>query len=131
MQIKHQGWNETVGTFHCIVTIDEEKHDHEIRFPDGSVFRQASPFEHLVADWEQTGHPYPVLGAFFAKNGAREFFTPLELASLVLNGYAEIPGLQIEDLRESLASRIQTAAQRVKSLAEIQPHGQDHTAPTR
>ncbi len=130
MKIHHQGWNETVGAFNCDVEINEARSDYEIHFPDGTVFYQQTPFQSLPADWEQNGEPYSVFGAFFIQNGIKEFFTPLELASLALNDYAVIPGLQIKDHQENLADRIQAASNRIKSHTTLHSNGPAHAATT-
>lgn len=126
MKIHHQGWNETAGAFNRDVTINEERSDHEICFPDGTVFRQQTPFETMPLDLSQPEAPSPVFGAFFSHNGVREFFTPLDLASLVLNGYAVIPGLQIEEHQDNLVDRIVAASQRSKCLTDRQPSDPAH-----
>lgn len=126
MKIHHQGWNETVGAFNADVIFNEGICDYEIHLPDGTVFHQRDPFESQIADWDQTGKPYSKFGAFFVQNGLEEFFTPLELASLVLNGYAVIPGLQIENHQTSLTHRIQAATNRAKALTDTQ----NQTLPT-
>lgn len=120
MKIHHQGWNDAIGAFNCDVTLDERRSDHEIHFPHGVIFRQATPFLQHELDWDQTGEPYPKLGAFFDCAGSLEFFTPLELASLALQGHGLIPGLIIEDRQSDLASRIQAAARRAAAIATIQ-----------
>ena len=134
MKVRHQGWNDLVGTFHCDVTVDTNKTDYEIFFPNGRTSRQQTPFEEYTADWDQTGSPYPKIGAFFSCDGNNEFFTPLELASLSLNGYADIPGLQIEYLQPALEDRIRSATQRSKIIADIhrqkQNHSDDRSTPT-
>ena len=128
MKIHHQGWNEIVGTFNCDVTVDVTKTDYQIFFPDGSVSHQQTPFEELTADWDQNGKPYSKIGAFFDCGGEEnEFFTPLELASLALNGYADIPGLQIEDRHPALDDRIRAASRRATALSEIHKHIRDRS----
>lgn len=118
MKIHHQGWNETVGTFNCDVTLDETKCDYEILFANGIAYRQCTPFENFATT--RSGQPCYRLGAYFEHSGSREFFTPRELASLALNGNAHIAGLQIEDRQENLADRIRYANCRAKALAAIQ-----------
>lgn len=122
MKIHHQGWNETVGLFNSDVTIDENKQDHEIHFSNGVVFRQQTPFRDLTIDWDQTGDPYSKTGAFFSFDGAQEFFTPVELAALALNGYARIPGIQIEPHQDRLADRILAAEQRTGNREQHPSH---------
>ena len=125
MKIHHQGWNETVGVFNCDVTIDTTKRDYQIFFADGTVSQQQTPFSEFIADWDQDNNPYPKTGAFFDFRGSKEFFTPLELASLVLTGYADIPGLRIEDRQERLDDRIRAAERRAKALSEIHQKAQN------
>ena len=125
MIIHHQGWNDTVGAFNCAVTLDESKNEYQIFFSDGTVGEQQTFFHDVIADWDRTGIPYAKLGAYFNCNGEQELFTPLELASLVLTGAANIPGLQIEDRQTSLDERIQAASRRAKALAAILR--QEHT----
>lgn len=126
MKIHHQGWNDTVGAFNSDVTIEETKCDYEILFANGMVYRQCTPFADYITNQDPTGTIHYKLGAYFDCNGSREFFTPQELASLALNGYAVIPGLQIEDRQENLADRIQAAERRAKALARIQTQAPIH-----
>ena len=127
MIIHHQGWNDAVGAFNCEVTLDESKSDYQIFFSDGMVSEQQTCFHHVTADWDRNDMPYAKMGAYFNCNGENEFFTPLELVSLVLTGGADIPGLQIADRQASLDERIQAASRRAKALAAI--HAQDRREP--
>lgn len=119
MKIHHQGWNDAVGAFNCAVTLDETRSDYQIFFSGGMISRQQSIFHDVTADWDHNGTPYARTGAYFNCNGESEFFTPLELTSLVLNGDSYIPGLQIEDLQTTLDERIQAASRRAKVLSAI------------
>ena len=91
---------------------------------------ESGSYFHWVIVWKENGEPDGTinykLGAYFECNGSREFFTPKELAALALNGYAVIPGLQIEDRQENLADRIQAAERRAKALAKIQAQAPTH-----
>ena len=127
MKIHLQGWNEQVGLFHSNVFVDEARTDYEILFADGTIGQQQTPFHALQMDWDQDGEPYAKLGAFFDIRGQQEFFTPEEIAGLVLHGRAVIPGLQIEDLHPNLADRILAATKRAKISADIQKQSHKRT----
>ncbi len=122
MKVHQQGWNEAVGVFNCDVTIDEAKLDYEIHFTNGTICRQQTPFEQHVLRQEPDGELEQKIGAFFDYRGNRELFTPAEMASLALNGYAVIPGLVIENRQTTLADRIRAANQRAGAVAAQQEH---------
>lgn len=129
MKIHHAGWNETVGAFNCDATINVDKCDYEIHFTNGSVFRQETPFDDLVTEFDQNDTAHPRFGAFFSHNGATEFFTPLELVALVANGYATIPGIQLEHKQSPLIDRIEDAVQRAKNLSTPQDKAIEQASP--
>ncbi len=93
MYINHSGWSEKYGSFSYDVFIDEEKTDYELHYSKGEVFKQASEFQWVSADWNCDGDVYSQFGASFAyydRNGeetsSREFLTPQEMVSLLVDG---------------------------------------------
>ena len=96
MRLTHEGWSQDRGRFCEVYEIDTSRRDHEIRWKDGTVCTQTSPFESVEADWNCDGDVYVEFGANFAsKYGAgREWYTPLDLLGLMLDGEAIIPGMK-------------------------------------
>jgi hypothetical protein len=54
-----------------------------------------TPFQVVEADWNCDGDVYTEFGANFeSRYGGREWWTPQNLLSLMLNGEAVIPGIK-------------------------------------
>lgn len=92
MWIEHSGWNVDRGAFSYKVFVDENKLDYEMRFADGSISKQAGPFESITRDWNNDGDVYTQFGAWFdriekdgSRNG-RDFWTPEEMISMLIEG---------------------------------------------
>lgn len=125
MKLHLQGWNDKVGAYNCEVILNEKKEDHEILFPNGTLAKQLTPFNSITEDWDMDGRPFARLGAWFDYQGEREFFTPWEMATLALEGYAEVRGITIRDRQPDLESRILAANRRAKAQKDIQLRAQE------
>ncbi len=127
MYVNHSGWSEDIGSFSYDIYMDENKTDYEIRYADGSVDRQVTPFEAVTNDWNNDGDVYTMFGAYFEHNttGWREFMTPESMVMLLLNSrfdprsvtgplVTEIPGIEIpdRDKRPTLEQTIQEGERR-------------------
>lgn len=127
MYVNHSGWSADIGSFSCDIYIDENKKDYEIRYKDGSVDRQITPFEAVTNDWNNDGDVYTMFGAYFEHDstGWRQFMTPENMVMLLLdsrfdphrvNGplVTEIPGIEIpdRDKRPKLEQTIQDSERR-------------------
>lgn len=96
MRLTHEGWSQERGRFSEVYEIDTTRSDYEIQWKNGTVCKQISPFEAVEADWNCDGDVYTEIGANFeSKYGAgRDWYTPLELIRLVIDGEVTIPGIQ-------------------------------------
>ena len=96
MQLTHEGWSQERGRFQEKYSFDTSRSDHEINWKDGKVCKQLTPFQAVTADWNCDGDVYTETGAHFeSQYGAgRDWYTPLELLSLMLEGKATIPGFK-------------------------------------
>ena len=95
MQLEHSGWSKDRGYFCDKYFFDETRTDHEIRWKDGKVCKQLMPFQIVEADWNCDGDVYEEFGANFSgKYSGREWWTPQNLLSLVLDDAAEVPGIK-------------------------------------
>ena len=96
MRLTHEGWSREKGSFREIYEIDTSSSDHEIRWKNGTVCKQLSPFQVVEADWNCDGEVYAELGANFESQfgAGREWHTPLGLLGLLLEGEAIIPGIK-------------------------------------
>ena len=94
MEVQYAGWSKKYGSFDCSIFVDENKEDHEIRFSNGHVLRQSSPFQMVTADWNHDGDVYTQFGAWFrdSDTGRSEFWAVVSLvraaADLVREDYA-------------------------------------------
>lgn len=128
MYVNHSGWSAETGAFSYDIYIDENKKDYEIRYKDGSVDRQITPFEAVTNDWNNDGDVYTMFGAYFEHDstGWRQFMTPENMVMLLLNSrfdprsvcgplVTEIPGIEIpdRDKRPKLEQTIQDSERRV------------------
>ena len=95
MILEHSGWSQERGWFCDKYFFDETKTDHEIHWKNGKVCRQQTPFQIVEADWNCDGDVYEEFGANFEGfyNG-KEWWTPQNLLSLMLDGEATIPGIR-------------------------------------
>ena len=95
MQLTHEGWSQERGWFCDKYNIDTTRTDHEIHWKNGKVCKQLLPFQVVEADWNNDGEIYTEFGATFeSRYGGREWWTPQNLLSLMLDGEAEIPGIK-------------------------------------
>ncbi len=76
--------------------IDENKSDYKIRFANGDVLTQQTPFHFEDGDWNNDGYVYEVFGAVFAGENRKEFFELHELVDLIDDGNATIEGISFE-----------------------------------
>ena len=95
MRLTHEGWSQEKGRFQEHYDIDTSRTDHEIHWKNGTVCKQISPFHTATCDWNCDGDVYPEYGAHFESyyGAGRDWYTPLELLSLMLDEKAVIPGL--------------------------------------
>ena len=94
IELNITGWNNVYGPYRFTVPFDDEKTDHEIRFADGSVSKQATAFGYETHDWNHDGDVYTQYGAWFRhEKGGADFFTPEQLLRLVADDDATVPGL--------------------------------------
>ena len=95
MLLTHESWSQERDWFQDKYSIDTERTDHEIRWKDGKVCKQLTPFETVTTDWNCDGDVYAEFGANFeSKYGSgRVWHTPLSLLSLMIEGEADIPGI--------------------------------------
>jgi hypothetical protein len=95
MILEHSGWSQERGCFKDKFFFDETKTDHEIHWKNGKICKQETPFENVTADWNCDGDVYEEFGANFESQYAgRDWWTPQNLLSLVLEGEAIIPGIK-------------------------------------
>jgi hypothetical protein len=96
MIIENSGWSQERGWFCDKYEIDVTCTDHEIHWKNGTVCKQQMPFQYVTADWNNDDDIYSEFGANFdSKWGAgREWWTPQNLLSLMLDGEATIPGIR-------------------------------------
>lgn len=95
MQLTHEGWSQERGWFCDKYEIDTARTDHEIRWKNGKVCKQLTPFETATRDWNCDGDVYELFGAVFeGLYGGRDHYTPQNLLSLVLEGEAEVIGIR-------------------------------------
>ena len=95
MIVEHGGWSQERGFFNDRYFVDETKTDYEIHWKSGVICRQTTPFELVTADWNNDNDVYSEFGANFeGKWGyGRAWYTPQNLLGLILDGEAEIPGI--------------------------------------
>lgn len=125
MNVEYSGWREDLGFFRYLIALDEKREDYEIHRKNGRVGRQVTPFEELTYDWNNDGDIYPLFGAFFQWDNGRDFLTPVDMVSLVLEGEARIPGIENPLEKPSLNETLHQAQQRKASDApspEKPPH---------
>ena len=95
MRLEHSGWSQERGCFCDKYEIDTARTDYEIHWKDGKVCKQVSPFQIVEADWNCDGDVYEEFGANFeSRYAGREWWTPQNLLSLVLEGEAEVLGIK-------------------------------------
>lgn len=107
MNIRYSGYRENYGTFDVLIPVDETRQDYEIQMKNGQIGRQITPFQEATYDWNHDGEVYTLFGAWFDWNGSRDFMTPVDMVSMVIDGDARIPGIEIPLV--SLDSQIQQA----------------------
>lgn len=89
------GWKKGLGSYDVDVPFDDERDDIEVRLRDGSVLRQEGFFAEESHDWNNDGDVYPIYGAWFRdQDGRGEFLTPETMMRLVMDGEAEVSGLE-------------------------------------
>ena len=94
MIIEHSGWSQEQGWFCDKYSIDTTRTDHEIHWKNGRVCKQESEFKNLTADFNNDGDVYVEFGCWFESVYAgREWWTPQNLLSLILEGEATIEGI--------------------------------------
>lgn len=96
MVLEHSGWSQERGWFCDKYSIDINRIDHEIHWRNGKVCKQQTPFHVAEADWNNDDDVYIEFGANFdSKWGAgRDWWTPQNLLSLMLDGEAIIPTIK-------------------------------------
>lgn len=95
MILEHSGWSQERGWFCDKYNIDTTRTDYEIHWKNGTVCKQATPFENRTADFNNDGDVYTEFGCWFeGVYGGRDWYTPQNLLSLVLEGEAEILGIK-------------------------------------
>lgn len=110
MLVNKSGWSESQGFYNFNIYVDETKTDYEIQYKDGSVSKQASPFQYVTADWNNDGDIYTMYGAWFTSNkfACNNFWTAEELVGCFIesaqnDGYrdpykiADIPGIVLPE----------------------------------
>lgn len=107
MNIRYSGYRENYGTFDVLIPVDETRQDYEIQMKNGQIGRQITPFQEATYDWNHDGEVYTLFGAWFDWNGSCDFMTPVDMVSMVIDGDARIPGIEIP--LASLDSQIQQA----------------------
>lgn len=120
MNIRYSGYRENYGTFDVLIPVDETRQDYEIQMKNGQIGRQVTPFQEATYDWNHDGDVYTLFGAWFDWNGSRDFITPVDMVSMVIDADATIPGIEIPLV--SLDSQIQQAnAQKAPSPNRQEP----------
>lgn len=96
MIIENSGWSDARGFYCDKYYIDTNRTDHVIRFKNGSVLRQVKPFQEITMDWNHDGDEYALCVAGFEnKDGVgMTYWRPVDLVSKVINGEAEIDGIE-------------------------------------
>lgn len=77
--------------------IDENKSDYEIRFTNGEILVQKTPFHIEEGDWNNDGDIYEIFGAVFAGDNHKEFYELHNLADLIDEGRATIEGITVKE----------------------------------
>ena len=95
MIIENSGWSQERGFFNDKYFVDETKTDYEIHWKNGKVCKQQTPFKTITADWNNDSDIYSEFGANFESQWGvgREWWTPQNLLSLILDGEAVIKGI--------------------------------------
>lgn len=120
MNIRYSGYRENYGTFDVLIPVDETRQDYEVQMKNGQIGRQVTPFQEATYDWNHDGDVYTLFGAWFDWNGSRDFITPVDMVSMVVDGDAKISGIEIP--LASLDSQIQQAnAQKAPSPNHQEP----------
>jgi hypothetical protein len=96
MTLEHSGWSQARGWFCDKYSIDTTRTDHEIHWTNGRVCKQLEPFHTVETDWNCDGDVYTEFGANFEGyyGYGRDWWTPENLLSLMLDGEAIIPGIK-------------------------------------
>ena len=109
MNVEYSGWTSEQGFFRFLIPLDEKREDYEIHLPDGRIVRQKTSFQDATYDWNHDDDIYTQFGAWFDWDGCGEFLTPVDLVSMVLEGKAEIPGIQNPLRRPTLDEKLHKA----------------------
>lgn len=94
MILEHSGWSHLRGFFCDKYEINTSRTDHEIHWNSGAICKQLTPFESVERDWNLDGDVYSEFGAMFEGRWGREWWTPQNLLSVMLDGEAVIPGIK-------------------------------------
>lgn len=127
MNVEYSGWREDCGFFCHKIYLDEKREDYEIHLKNGSVGRQVTPFQEFTYDWNHDDDVYPLFGAFFEFGTGRDFLTPVDMVSLLLEDKAEIPGMENPLKKPTLDERLSRADSR-KTQGMVKP---DNPSPER
>lgn len=109
MNIRYSGYREDVGTFDIVIPVDETREDFEVHMKNGRIGRQITPFQEATYDWNHDGDVYTLFGAWFDWDGSRDFLTPVDMVSMVIDGDADIPGIARPFQHSSLDDQLRHA----------------------
>lgn len=127
MYVSYSGWTQERGSFFCNIFIDENKQDYSLKYGDGTIAKQISPFQHVTADWNHDGDIYTQFGAWFESPGygGNSFWTPEQMVRAAADGmekdrrfYANevvaVKGIEIPmpERRPSLTDKVQDSERR-------------------
>ena len=95
MIIEYSGWNKNRGCFCDKYYMDTKRTDHIIKYSNGIISKQISPFDNITADWNCDGDVYTLFGACFeGKYAGKDFYTPNDLLNMILENEAEIDSIK-------------------------------------
>lgn len=96
MIIEHSGWKMDKGFFCDKYFVDENKTDYEIKWKNGRVCKQLTPFHSVTADWNCDGDVYESFGANFENKWStgRDWITPQTIVNWMLEGEITVEGIR-------------------------------------
>ena len=94
MIIEHSGWSIDKGFFTEKYFVDENKSNYKIRWKNGDVCKQVTPFKNITRDWNYDGDVYTdFVAGFESRYGGVDYWSPSNLVSEMLEGNITVDGI--------------------------------------